>query len=102
MTLARLPAEVRPYFEARLEEGLPDRAGKVMNTLRAMRGGRANDPRFGSRMGGQGAQWDVVRQLFETHRRRLGYPPSDESRVLDDLGPRPAPRAKRQLTLFGE
>ena len=37
-----------------------------------MRGGRVNDPRFGSRMRGEGAFADQIRQLFEISRRRAG------------------------------
>ncbi|MFK7985266.1 MAG: radical SAM protein [Sandaracinaceae bacterium] len=108
MTLVRLNDSVRPYFEARLREVMPDRADKVMNTLMAMRRGRTNG-HFGHRMRGEGARWSVVEQLFETHRMRLGYPPaSPDGLAFDDLGPRPVARPeetrkkkpKRQLALF--
>src|SRR6476661_1188541 len=50
----RLPHEVAPLFKAWLDEHYPDRASKVMATIRALRGGRDNDPDFFSRMRGQG------------------------------------------------
>jgi hypothetical protein len=88
---------VRPYFEVRLEDVLPQRARKVTNAIRELRGGRMNDPRFGSRMRGEGARWRAIEQLFETHVRRLGL---DRASVADDLGPRPEARPRGQLSLF--
>ena len=41
----RLPFEVAPLFRAWLDAHHPDRAAKVMNIIRDMRGGRDNDPR---------------------------------------------------------
>ena len=42
----RLPHEVAPLFRAWLDEHYPDRAAKVMATIRSLRGGRDNDPEF--------------------------------------------------------
>jgi DNA repair photolyase len=50
----RLPHEVAPLFKAWLDENYPDRARKVMATIRDLRGGKDNDPRFFSRLRGQG------------------------------------------------
>ncbi len=93
MTLLRLPREVREVFDVRLEEVLPARAAKVRNGIREMRGGRANDPRFGSRMRGTGARWETVQQLFDMHVRRLRL---DGQRV-EEIPPKPK---KGQLALF--
>jgi DNA repair photolyase len=73
--LLRLPAEVKDVFVARLREAYPDRADKVLNALTEMRGGRLNDPEFGSRMRGEGPRWQAIRSLFQTHCRRLGLNP---------------------------
>ena len=40
----RLPHEVAPLFRAWLDDHYPDRANKVMATIRSIRGGRDNDP----------------------------------------------------------
>jgi DNA repair photolyase len=61
----RLPHEVAPLFRAWLDEHFPDRASKVMATIRSMRGGRDNDPDFFSRMRGQGPWADLIRTRFE-------------------------------------
>lgn len=71
--LVRLPHEVAPLFRAWLEEHHPDRAGKVMAIIREMRGGRDNDPGYGSRMRGSGVWADLVRARFTRARRRAGF-----------------------------
>ncbi|SMF60647.1 PA0069 family radical SAM protein [Allosphingosinicella indica] len=61
----RLPHEVAPLFRAWLDEHYPDRAGKVMAIIRSLRGGRDNDPNFGTRMRGQGPWADLLRIRFQ-------------------------------------
>jgi DNA repair photolyase len=68
----RLPHEVAPLFRAWLDEHYPDRAAKVMATIRALRGGRDNDPKFFSRMRGQGPWADLLRTRFEIAVKRFG------------------------------
>jgi hypothetical protein len=46
----------------------------VLNRIRAMRGGKLNDPRFGSRMRGQGIFADQISQMFHIARRMVGLP----------------------------
>jgi DNA repair photolyase len=68
----RLPHEVAPLFRAWLDTYYPDRAGKVMSILRELRGGRDNDPNFGSRMRGQGVWGDLIRTRFARARKLHG------------------------------
>ncbi|SEQ66158.1 PA0069 family radical SAM protein [Sphingobium sp. YR768] len=68
----RLPHEVAPLFRAWLDTHYPDRAGKVMAIIRDMRGGRDNDPDFGTRMRGQGVWADLIRTRFSKARKRAG------------------------------
>ena len=70
--MLRLPGAVTGLFEAWLEEHFPDRKDKVLNRVRELRGGKLYDPRFGSRMRGEGVFADQVRVLFETSKRRHG------------------------------
>ena len=72
----RLPHEVAPLFRAWLQDHFPDRAGKVMATINAMRGGRDNDPNFFSRMRGQGAWAELIRTRFEVAAKKHGLPPA--------------------------
>jgi DNA repair photolyase len=60
----RLPHEVAPLFRAWLDEHFPDRADKVMNIIRAIRGGRDNDPNFFTRMRGSGPWADLMATRF--------------------------------------
>ena len=93
----RLPHEVRPLFEAWLQAHYPDRADKVMNTIRSIRGGRDNDPDFFSRMRGQGPWYELIRRRFEIACKRYGL---NRERVvlLSGLFRRPA---GAQGELFG-
>jgi DNA repair photolyase len=67
----RLPHEVAPLFEAWLETHFPDRAGKVMATIRSLRDGRVNDPDFFTRMKGSGPWADLLATRFRLACRRL-------------------------------
>ena len=68
----RLPFEVAPLFREWLAEHYPDRAGKVMNLIRSMRGGRDNDPGFNTRMRGSGPYADLLRSRFVRARAHYG------------------------------
>ena len=70
----RLPHEVAPLFRAWLDDHYPDRAAKVMATIRSLRGGRDNDPDFFSRMRGSGPWADLLRTRFEIAIKRFGLP----------------------------
>jgi DNA repair photolyase len=70
--MLRLPWEVSPLFRQWLEAHFPDRAARVMNRVRDMRGGKDYDASFGTRMHGEGIWADVIRQRFEKTVARLG------------------------------
>lgn len=86
----RLPWEVNDLFQHWLQQHFPDRAARVMARIRDMRGGRDNDARFSSRMTGEGAWAELLRQRFHAAARRLGlatqHAPLDETAFR-----RPAP-----------
>lgn len=71
-TLVRLPWEVKEVFRAWLEQHVPLKAAHVMARLNEMRGGKDNDPRFGTRMSGEGLLADLYRRRFDVACRRLG------------------------------
>ena len=73
-TLLRLPWEVKDLFREWLAEHFPDRADHVMSQVRAMRGGRDNDPQFGTRMHAVGPVAQLIRQRFRLACRKLGFP----------------------------
>lgn len=73
-TLLRLPWEVKDLFREWLAEHFPERAEHVMSLVRAMRGGRDNDPQFGTRMHALGPIAQLIRQRFRLACRKLGFP----------------------------
>ncbi|MEI9902853.1 MAG: hypothetical protein WDN06_01885 [Asticcacaulis sp.] len=70
--LLRLPYEIKTLFEEWLRLNVPDRAEKVLNHIRETRGGKLNDPNFGSRMRGSGVYADMIRQRFTLAVKRYG------------------------------
>ncbi|MFC4930907.1 PA0069 family radical SAM protein [Massilia sp. GCM10023247] len=68
----RLPFEVNPLFQEWLEAHFPERAARVMNRVREMRGGKDYDSDFGKRMHGEGVWADLIRQRFNKTVARLG------------------------------
>ncbi|MDP9292734.1 MAG: PA0069 family radical SAM protein [Verrucomicrobiota bacterium] len=69
----RLPWAVAPIFENWLELNAPGQKDKVLGRIREMRGGKLNDPRFGSRMRGEGFFADQMRAMFKVAWRRAGF-----------------------------
>ena len=95
--MIRLPHEVAPLFREWLEAHFPDRAGKVMATIRDLRGGRDNDPRFFDRMRPSGVWADLFRKRFRLAAGRLGM--GSPNMKLDCSAFR-APGAGGQLSLL--
>jgi DNA repair photolyase len=80
----RLPYEVAPLFRAWLDEHFPDRADKVMNIIRSMRGGKDNDPNWFTRMQGQGPWAELLRVRFEVAAKKHGLN-RDKRKLRTDL-----------------
>jgi len=71
-TVLRLPWEVNPLFHEWLEAHFPERAARVMNRIRDMRGGKDYDADFSKRMHGEGVWADLIRQRFDKTVDKLG------------------------------
>jgi len=69
----RLPWAVASIFEQWLEIHAPQKKEKVLGRIREMRGGKLNDPRFGSRMRGEGFYAEQMHALYELAKRRAGF-----------------------------
>jgi DNA repair photolyase len=111
MILLRLPGNVRDVFEGRLRRAFPLAADRVLARTREVRGGRLNDPRFGSRMRGEGEYAEAIERLFTATARRLGLARYDrmegKERERDgamareeDVAARAETGGAQQLTLF--
>lgn len=91
----RLPLSVAPIFEEWLRSHRPDRAQKVLNHQKSLRGGKLNDANFGSRMRGEGVFAENTRQLFELFCKKYHLNEDDRSLETKHFS---AP--KSQLDLF--
>jgi DNA repair photolyase len=100
-TILRLPLAVAPIFERWLEEHRPGHKEKVLGRIRELRGGALNDPRFGSRMRGEGPLAGQIKALFAVARRKAGLDaPCGEARVGVELSAASFRVPSAQMTLF--
>jgi DNA repair photolyase len=92
----RLPFGVKDLFADWLERNYPNRKEKVLSRVRDVRSGKLNDPRFRSRMRGEGPYAEQIRSMFTIAARRYGL-----DRRLDPLTTsafrRPAAGGQRDL-----
>jgi DNA repair photolyase len=93
-----LPWEVSPIFVEWLQAHFPDRAERVMNRIREMRGGRDYNAQFGARMTGTGTWASLIEQRFNRAVAKYGLDGELPS-LRKDLFQRPR-RALPQLDLF--
>lgn len=71
-TVLRLPYSVKQVFLDWLEREEAGRRDKVVSQVRDLRGGELNDPRFKSRMRGEGIYAEHLAKLFAFSCRRFG------------------------------
>ena len=64
-TFIRLNGAVKLLFHDWLYKNFPDRADKVWHGIEEGHGGKVNDSRFGTRMRGEGAVAELIRQQFK-------------------------------------
>ena len=102
----RLPWEVAPLFKGWLDAHFPDRAERVMNRVRDMRGGKDYDSSFSTRMKGEGLWADLLKQRFANAVRRLGLNARNHG-ILDmshfrrvEQAKPAAPASSSQMSLF--
>src|SRR5437879_678 len=99
----RLPNELKDLFKEWLAAHYPERAEHVISIVRQMRGGRDNDPRFGTRMSGTGNFAELIAKRFEIACRkyRLNEHGAGRRRAeLDCSAFRPPAANPGQLALF--
>lgn len=70
--MLRLPHEVAPLFREWLQVHFPERTGKVMGIVQAVRNGRDNDPDFFTRFKPKGVWADLFRSRFQIACRKNG------------------------------
>jgi DNA repair photolyase len=93
--LLRLPYVVSQLFANWLTRHFPDRKNKILNRIRSIRDGKLNDPRFTSRMSGEGIFADQVAALFAASCQKAGL--AERPKLLTAAFRRPQ---QAQLALF--
>jgi DNA repair photolyase len=83
-TVVRLPYANAGLFEKWLETHFPDRKEKVLNRIKAMRGGKLYDAQWGKRMRGEGIFAEQIATMFEVARRKAGF--TEDRRELSIAG----------------
>jgi DNA repair photolyase len=100
-TVLRLPHELKDVFIDWLEAHRPERAGRVLNSLRHCRDGNLYVADWGTRMTGTGAYADLLARRFALACRRLGLATGGPAtRPLDGSRFRPPAGPSGQLSLF--
>jgi DNA repair photolyase len=96
-TVVRLPYANKGLFEKWLETHFPDRKEKVLNRIKAMRGGKLYDAEWGKRMRGEGIFADQIEMMFDVARRKAGFTDDDRYELSTAGFRRPG---GAQLSLF--
>jgi len=96
----RLPHEVKALFKEWLAAHYPLRAEHVMSTVRQIRGGRENDPRFGARMTGTGNYAELIEKRFDLACARYGLNEERRGDAPLDCARFRRPALGGQLSLF--
>jgi DNA repair photolyase len=101
--IMRLPNELKDLFKEWLAEHYPDRAEHVISIVRQMRGGKENDPNFGTRMSGVGNFADLIAKRFDIACRKYSLNEHGAGRrraELDCTLFRPPAKNPGQFSLF--
>lgn len=70
-TLVRLNDTVEPVFVNWIETSFPDRAQKVLNLIRSIRGGKLGDKRYFERQRGEGNIAEMIHTTFKIGRKKF-------------------------------
>ena len=70
-TLVRLNDTVEPVFVRWIETSFPDRAQKVLNLIRSMRGGKLGEKRYFNRQIGDGNIAEMIHNTFKIGRKKF-------------------------------
>lgn len=95
----RLPLELKILFREWLEAEFPERASRVINTLRSMHGGKDYVSEFGIRQRGTGPYAVQIGERFRLASKRFGLSGREIFKLRTDLF-RPPIRSGGQLPLF--
>ena len=95
-TMVRLNGDVAEIFMDWLKKAMPNKADKIINQIRDVRGGKLDGTKIGKRMSGEGHYAEIIKQQFKLARnkylRDIDIPPYN-LRLFDEM-------KKPQLSLF--
>ena len=97
-TMLRLPHELKGLFESWLDANYPERAQKVLNGIRGIRGGALNTAEYDSRMHGSGPYAELIGKRFAAGVKRFGLNKTQRN-LRTDLFERPE-KSGHQMSLF--
>jgi DNA repair photolyase len=92
--MLKLATTVRPVFLDWLKWSYPDKSARIQSLIRSVRGGKLNDPNFGSRQVGTGNMAELIADTFRIWCTKLGY--------SDDHPPLNAEAFQPPLSSFGQ
>jgi DNA repair photolyase len=95
----RLPLEIKDLFHEWLVQHVPDRAARVINLIREMRGGKDYDAKWFERGRGRGPVADLISQRFHKAAARFGLNAPREALRTDLFRPRETPEGQLLLEL---
>lgn len=94
--LLRLSGNVQQVFLERMAAAFPERIGKITKRIQEVRGGKLSEGEFFKRHHGEGTYWEMIERLFETGRRKAGFPDETDEPIPRTFR-RPGPE---QASLF--
>ncbi len=95
----RLPFEIKDLFHEWLAQHVPDRAARVVNLIREMRGGKDYDAKWFERGRGRGPVADLISQRFHKAAARFGVNTPRPQLRTDLFRPRVTPEGQMLLEL---
>lgn len=96
--MLRLPGAVEQLFLDWLQRELPDRASKIINRIKDVRGGKLSDSRWSIRMRGEGEIAKAIKQLFKLNCQKYGLNKEEFEFSVEHFRHEP----EGQLELFGK
>ena len=70
--MLRLPYAVKDLFLEWVGKEFPEKANKIINSIKEVRGGKLNSSEWGKRMTGEGERAETIHKLFHLSCRKYG------------------------------
>lgn len=70
---------IQDYFVQKLNEKIPTKADKILNHIRRERDGNLRHRNYDERGKGKTQEWEIARQMFEIHYKKLGFDASEKT-----------------------